>query len=214
MGIMRLDERKESILDFIVRDYVRTACPVSSFRVRERKSLDLSPASIRNIMLELDGEGFLHQPHTSAGRAPTEKGYKYFVDNLMEERSIPENVKADFDKIFSDFFGESMFDELASFMAQRLRLFSGILANGRIFKRGFAEVVREPEFKEHDFLVEFAEFTDNIEENIENFDGINIGSFSVVSSRFGPNHIVFSAGPRRMDYEKASAFIKYLTQSI
>lgn len=211
---MKLDERKEDILEFIVRDYVRTASPVSSFKVSERKSLDLSPASIRNIMLELDEEGFLHQPHTSAGRAPTEKGYKYFVSNLMEERSVSENIKADFDKIFSEFFGDSMFDELASLMAQRLRLFSGIVADGRIFKSGLGEVLREPEFKEHDFLLEFAEFTDNIEENIENFEGINVGEFSVVSSKFGPNHIVFSVGPARMDYEKVSSFIKYLTKSL
>lgn len=209
---MRLDERKESILDFIVRDYVRTACPVSSSRVSERRNVGLSPASIRNIMLELDEEGFLHQPHTSAGRAPTENGYKYFVDNLMEERNISENIKADFDKIFSEFFGENVFDEVASLMAHRLKLFSGIVADGKIFKRGFAEVLREPEFKEHDFLMEFAEFTDNIEKNIENFDGINIGNFSIVSSRFGPNHIIFSIGPARMDYEKTSAFIKYLTK--
>ena len=201
-------------MDFIVRDYVRTACPVSSLRISERKSMDLSPASIRNIMLELDEDGLLHQPHTSAGRAPTEKGYKYFVDNLMEERNVPESAKADFNKIFSEFFGENMFDELASLLAQRLGLFSGIVANGRIFKRGFAEVLREPEFKEHDFLVEFAEFTDNIEDNIGNFEGINIGNFSVVSSKFGPNHIVFSVGPARMDYEKALSFIKYLTKSI
>jgi len=211
---MRLDERKESILDFIVRDYVRTACPVSSFKVSEGKGLDLSPASIRNIMLELDEEGLLHQPHTSAGRAPTEKGYKYFVDNLMEEKNVPESAKADFDKIFSEFFGESMFDELASLMAHRLKLFSGIVSNGRTFKSGFAEVLREPEFKEHDFLVEFAEFAENIEDNIENFEGIKIGEFSIVSSKFGSNHIVFSMGPARMDYEKVSSFIKYLTKSL
>lgn len=209
-----MDERKESILDFIVRDYVRTACPVSSLRVSERKSLDLSPASIRNIMLELDEEGLLHQPHTSAGRAPTEKGYKYFVENLMEERNVPQSAKADFDKIFSEFFGENMFDELASLLAQRLGLFSGIAANGRIFKRGLAEVLREPEFKEHDFLMEFAEFTDNIEENIESFEGIRIGNFSIVSSKFGPNHIVFLVGPARMDYEKASSFIKFIVNSL
>ena len=76
---MMLDSRKEHILDFIVRDFVRTAIPVSSGRVSDKKAIGGgiagspagSPATIRNIMLELDEEGYLYQPHTSAGRAPS-----------------------------------------------------------------------------------------------------------------------------------------------
>ena len=209
---MLLDERQESILDFIVRDYIRTACPVSSLRVSERKRRDLSPASIRNIMLELDVEGFLHQPHTSAGRAPTEKGYKYFVDNLMEEKNVSENIKADCDKIVSNFKGDDLFDELAICMARNLKLFSGVAMKNRIFKRGLSEVLREPEFLEHDFAVEFAEFVDDIEGNIDSDNGITIGEFGVVGYNFGNNCFLFSVGPKRMDYEKTSAMLKYLTK--
>lgn len=211
---MKLDERKEIILDFIVRDYTHTACPVSSQKISGKRKMDLSPASIRNIMLELDKDGFLHQPHISAGRAPTKKGYEYFVDNLMEEKSISDDVKSDFDKIISGFSGDDLFDRLTLCMVRNLKLFSGIAMNNRIFKRGLSEVLREPEFLEHDFAVEFAEFVDNIEESIVNFDGINIGEFSVVSSRFGSNHIVFLAGPKRMDYEKASSFVKFIVNSL
>ncbi|MEK7559773.1 MAG: hypothetical protein AAB522_00525 [Patescibacteria group bacterium] len=211
---MRLDERKEGILDFIVRDYVRTACPISSLRVSDKKNLNLSPASIRNIMLELDEDGFLYQPYISAGRAPTEKGYCYFVENLMRQKNISENVKAEFDEIFSKFLGDAIFEELTSLMAERFKLFSGVLAEGRVWKRGFAEVLKEPEFKEQDFLLEFAGFADNVEEQIEKLNGINIGEFSVVSSKFGPNHFVFLAGPKRMDYEKASAIIKFIANQL
>ncbi|HEY4521694.1 MAG TPA: hypothetical protein VJH05_00975 [Candidatus Paceibacterota bacterium] len=210
---MLLDERQESILDFIVRDYIRTACPVSSLRISERKSLDLSPASIRNIMLELDEGGLLHQPHTSAGRAPTEKGYRYFVDNLMGEKTISENTKEELDRAFLK-SGDEMFESLAVSMANRLKLFSGILADGRVFKYGLSEVLREPEFEERDFLLEFAEFADNIEHKLESFEGIRIGNFSVVSSTFGPKNIIFIAGPKRMDYEKASSIIRFITKNV
>ena len=210
---MKLDERQEDILDFIVRDYTRTASPVSSFRISERKSLNLSPASIRNIMQDLDEEGFLHQPHTSAGRAPTEKGYRYFVDNLMEEKSISGGIRAELNKVFIR-SGEDMFEELTLLMANRLKLFSGILAGGRSFKYGFSEVLREPEFEERDFLLEFAEFADNVENDLKNFEGVRIGNFSVVSSIFGPKNIIFIAGPRRMDYEKVSAIIKFITKNL
>ena len=207
---MRLDERQENILDFIVRDYTRTASPVSSFRVSERRSLNLSPASIRNIMLDLDEEGFLHQPYTSAGRAPTEKGYRYFVDNLMEEKNISECLQLDIDKIFSKFNDDDLFNELAVFLARNLKLFSGVVTKNKIFKRGFSEVLRKPEFEKHEFAVEFAEFADDIEDNVE--DGVFVGDFGVVGYGFGDNSFLFSAGPRRMDYEKTSAILKYLTK--
>lgn len=207
---MRLDERKEGILDFIVRDYIRTASPVSSQKISVKKKIDLSPASIRNIMLELDEDGFLCQSHTSAGRAPTEKGYRYFVDNLMEEKDISDGVRSDFDKIISNFSGDDLFEELAECMAHNLKLFSGIAIKNRIFKRGFSEVLREPEFEKHDFAVEFAEFVDNIEKEIMNTEGINIDDFGMISYSAGPELIIFSAGPKRMDYEKATSFIKYL----
>src|SRR3989344_281567 len=210
---MRLGERQEIILDFIVRDYTRTGCPVSSHKISEKKkSFDLSPASIRNIMFELDEEGFLHQPHTSAGRAPTEKGYKYFVDNLMEEKNVSENIKADCDKIISNFKGDDLFDELAFYMAHNLKLFSGFAIKNRFFKRGFSEVLREPEFEEHNLAVEFAEFVDDIESNIKSNNGITIGEFGVVGYNFGDDSFLFSIGPKRMDYEKTSAMLKYLTK--
>lgn len=209
---MKLDERKEYILDFIVRDFVRTACPVSSFKISERKNLDLSSASIRNIMLELDESGFLNQTHISSGRVPTEKGYKYFVDNMMEEKNISNGVKSDFDKIIFSFSGDDLFDELAMCMARNLKLFSGIVIKNRIFKRGLSEVLREPEFEKHSLAIEFAEFTDDIENNIKNNNGITVGEFSVVGYNFGNDSFVFSVGPRRMDYEKTSSILKYLTK--
>src|ERR1700758_918620 len=75
-----LDERKLAVLRAIVEDYVSTMEPVGSKSLVDRHGLDVSPATIRNDMAVLEEQGFIAQPHTSAGRIPTDKGYRLFVD--------------------------------------------------------------------------------------------------------------------------------------
>ena len=79
-----LDDRKLAVLRAIVEDYVSTNEPVGSKNLVDRHSLDVSPATIRNDMAVLEEQGFIVQPHTSAGRVPTDKGYRLFVDRLTE----------------------------------------------------------------------------------------------------------------------------------
>ena len=83
-----LDDRKLSVLRAIVEDYVRTHEPVGSKNLVERHSLGVSPATIRNDMAVLEEEGFIAQPHTSAGRVPTDKGYRLFVDRLSQVKPL------------------------------------------------------------------------------------------------------------------------------
>src|SRR4051794_7530316 len=82
MEVAMLDERKLSVLRAIVEDYVTTREPVGSKALAERHSLGVSPATIRNDMAALEDEGYITQPHTSAGRVPTDTGYRLFVDRL------------------------------------------------------------------------------------------------------------------------------------
>jgi heat-inducible transcriptional repressor len=83
-----LDDRKLAVLRAIVEDYVSTQEPVGSRALVERHSLGVSPATIRNDMAALEDEGYIAQPHTSAGRVPTDKGYRLFVDRLSQLRSL------------------------------------------------------------------------------------------------------------------------------
>ena len=76
------DDRKLAVLRAIVEDYVATQEPVGSKALVERHRLGVSPATVRNDMAALEEEGFITQPHTSAGRIPTDKGYRLFVDRL------------------------------------------------------------------------------------------------------------------------------------
>lgn len=83
-----LDERKLDVLRAIVEDYVHTREPVGSKALVERHSLGVSPATVRNDMAVLEEEGFITQPHTSAGRIPTDKGYRLFVDRLTSIKPL------------------------------------------------------------------------------------------------------------------------------
>lgn len=84
---MELDERKLKILKAIVRNYLETGEPVGSRTISKYTDLNLSSATIRNEMSDLEDMGYIIQPHTSAGRIPSDKGYRLYVDNMMQEKS-------------------------------------------------------------------------------------------------------------------------------
>lgn len=91
-----LDERKTKILKAIIRTYLETGEPVGSRTISKYTDLNLSSATIRNEMSDLEELGYIVQPHTSAGRIPSDKGYRFYVDNLMEEKDREVSEMKDF----------------------------------------------------------------------------------------------------------------------
>ncbi|HSL29768.1 MAG TPA: heat-inducible transcriptional repressor HrcA [Anaerolineales bacterium] len=89
-----LSERQKTLLILIIRDYIESAQPIGSKRLAEHYHLNLSSATIRNEMVALTEMGYLRQPHTSAGRVPTEEGYRYFVSQMMHQAVLPDAVQA------------------------------------------------------------------------------------------------------------------------
>ena len=85
--------RKDAILRITIDQYISTVSPVSSALIARECALDLSSATIRNILAELEQEGYLTHPHTSAGRVPTQGGYRYYVDNFINEIQLLEEEK-------------------------------------------------------------------------------------------------------------------------
>ena len=81
---VELGDRKKKILQLIIESYIETAEPVGSRYIAKKNDLSLSPATIRNEMADLEEMGYLEQPHTSAGRVPSQAGYRFYVDQLME----------------------------------------------------------------------------------------------------------------------------------
>ena len=90
---MALTPRKLKILQFIIREYIDTAEPVGSRTISKNKELGISAATIRNEMADLEELGFLSQPHTSAGRIPSQKAYRLYVDSMMESDSLKDEQK-------------------------------------------------------------------------------------------------------------------------
>jgi heat-inducible transcriptional repressor len=98
-----LDERKAAILRAVVEEYVETAQPVGSQAIARAAGLGVSSATVRNEMTVLERDGYLRQPHTSAGRVPTDRGYRFFVDHVVPTGGLPPGQK----RAVSDFFASA-----------------------------------------------------------------------------------------------------------
>lgn len=116
---MSLSDRQESILALIVREYTESAQPVGSNRLVDRYRLEVSSATVRNEMAALTDSGYLRQPHTSAGRVPTESGYRYFVRQILGDTELPNAEK----RLISH-----QFHQIPSDVEQWVRLSASILA--------------------------------------------------------------------------------------
>lgn len=117
---MTLPERRSAILGLIIRDYIETAQPIGSEALVQRHGLGLSSATIRNEMARLEEEGYISHPHTSAGRVPSERGYRYYVETLMGEPELPPEERL---RILHQFH------QSTSEVAEWLDLAAAVLAN-------------------------------------------------------------------------------------
>lgn len=88
MSNEELNDREKNILRFIIQQFILTANPVGSRNITKRYDIGFSPATVRNIMSDLEDSGFIDHPHTSAGRIPTDKGYRFYVDSLMDVQKL------------------------------------------------------------------------------------------------------------------------------
>src|SRR6476659_2605027 len=96
MGSHELPERSRRLLAALVREHIATGEPISSQTLARHSGLGVSSATIRNLFARLEADGYVHQPHTSAGRVPTDRGYRVFVDLLLQTRRsarVPLNVE-------------------------------------------------------------------------------------------------------------------------
>lgn len=116
-----LDDRKATILRAVVTEHIETAQPVGSGHVAQSAEVGVSSATVRNDMAALEAEGYLEQPHTSAGRVPTEKGYRFFVDNLGGPGRLGATETQQVRSFFSRAHGE-----LEQMLADTSRLLSGL----------------------------------------------------------------------------------------
>lgn len=125
-----LDERKRKILQAIIDDYISTAEPIGSRTIARKYDLGISPATIRNEMADLELLGYIEQPHTSAGRIPSAKGYRFYVDCLIEPQTISEREINLIDNWYHAKVQriEEVFQETAKILSRMTRNISMVLA--------------------------------------------------------------------------------------
>lgn len=144
-----LTARQTQVLKSLIDEYIETAIPVGSEALEKKYDLGVSPATIRNEMFALTRMGYLRQPHTSAGRIPSPKAMKFYIDQLMEEKqmSITDEVKAKEDVWDARGDINSLLQEAAQALAQQTgNLSVAAMDDGHVWHSGYSHVFSHPEF--------------------------------------------------------------------
>lgn len=120
----RLNPREQLILQCVVQSHITTAEPVGSRTIVKRFGVDLSPATVRNVMADLEEAGYLEQVHTSSGRVPTDRGYRYYVNHLMGARTLSPDEQARIDRTMESYATDADADALIRSVGHVLALVS------------------------------------------------------------------------------------------
>ena len=230
-----LTERQKNLLRAVIEKYIETAEPIGSETIEKEARLGVSPATIRNEMVRLTGLGYLRQPHTSAGRIPTSMGMKFYVDQLMEEKSLSLKDEVAIKEEFRD--QSEPFNRLLKHISQSLASQTRSLAvatdeDGDIYASGMANILDMPEFYDIDITRTVLSMVDRFEtlkqvldqmrgeEQIRILFGDELGipylepcGFVVTRYQMG-NHrgILGIIGPSRQNYPTVIPTIRYFSQ--
>lgn len=225
-----LTPRQVDILKHVVREYIDNAEPVGSETLEKKHDIGVSPATIRNEMAAMAKLGYLSKPHTSAGRIPTTKALKLYINELMREKelSVADEVQAK-EHIWDYRAQEDKFlREVTRDLAQKTHsLAVATTDDGYIFYSGYANILEMPEFYDIDIAKNLLTLLDNavcfdmIAKRIENDLGIFLGDelgseiyrpYSFIFSRFHTKHnqgSVGVVGPARIRYELVVPTVRF-----
>lgn len=223
-----LNKRKKLILKKVVEEYIKKAKPISSGILAKKDFPKLSSATLRNEMLDLTRIGLLFQPHTSAGKVPTENAFKFFLDNFLEKKELNTTEKNIFLKIKNNYQDErKKIKELAKELAQQAKeAIIVAFSKDDYFYTGLSYLFSQPEFQDLSFIYSISEVIDHLDETMKNiFDKIeeikillgeenpfgNKCSIILAPLKKSKQKIVIGLlGPIRMDYSKNLSLIKFI----
>jgi transcriptional regulator of heat shock response len=231
--------RKDLVLGIVVNEYIKTINPVSSGFIAQEYLSNLSSATIRNILAELEENGFLTHPHTSAGRIPTQEGYRYYVDHLMQEIQLLEEEKFRIKKEYEQNVRnlEIVLDKTSEVISDLTHYTSIVSVDGwdrRIFCKGTSFVVGYQDYPDIEkirnilkALEEKGHLLELINRNLEQKMKIYIGhemawanmeGCSLAVSRYhtgkGPSGSIAVLGPLHMNYQRVVSTLEYLSSVI
>lgn len=222
-----MDERKKLILDIIIKDFIATGQPVASNSMVEKHDLPFSPATVRNEMAELEAEGWIAQPYTSAGRIPTEKAYILHIQGAAPA-TLPKREEA----VLGDCFGEAE----ARQTAKNLAHLSGLAVvwafhKYHVYYTGLTNLLQQPEFDRPNLVYDMSAIIDRVDEIVGDiFDttafepGIVLGQDSpfgafsgAILSRYRSADsigLIGILGPLRMDYHANLSRLDFLIKRL
>ena len=122
-----LNERAQQLLKVLIEGYIMDGQPVGSTTLAKRSGLKLSPATVRNVMANLEDQGYIHAPHTSAGRVPTAMGYRLFVDSLVSVQDLNEKDLTSLQSRFNNRYTNSELIQNASGLLSNITQLAGIV---------------------------------------------------------------------------------------
>lgn len=224
------NKRKGIILKTIIKEHIKTGAPVGSGVLVDKYKLDISPATVRNEMAELEEEGYIIQPYTSAGRVPTEEAYNFYLSELTE-RKLSESEAKVFDKLLKE-KNEFNFKQVAKAMAKMSggAVFWAFHKNN-LYYTGISNLLSQPEFSQIDLIYNISGIIDRLDEIIDDIfskiktePAILLGSHnpfgnfcSTILSKYkldGKVGLFGILGPMRMDYEKNLALVKFIANEL
>ncbi|PIT92395.1 MAG: hypothetical protein COU08_02725 [Candidatus Harrisonbacteria bacterium CG10_big_fil_rev_8_21_14_0_10_42_17] len=227
-----LSNRSATILEAVINEFIETGIPVSSGGLYETYEFGVKPATIRNELHLLTEEGYLEQPHTSGGRVPTDKGYRFFVDRSLDSfdnRSI--NAMARLMQYVGKDLERKRFEQFIQSVAERLSVLSIGYEPEResMIKSGLHGLVSGMETEGSREIVDVVSDFEKLEKRIDRLMGslhhgvpsVFIGEspitkskhISVIAGKYniaGTNLILIAVGPKRMDYHRNISFFKQL----
>lgn len=225
-----MDKRQKKIFESIVEQYIKTAQPVGSEYLAEKFDLKISPATIRNEMVELTRHDYLSQPHTSAGRIPTVKGFQYYVENLLLKKHLLSSEK----QILKSVKQKTDSEILMKGMTKQIAVLSGELSilafdDHNFYYTGLSYLFSQPEFEHQEIVYNISQIVDHLDKIMgEIFDSIgneteiligeknpfsNFCSAILARCRLPSRrhyNLIGILGPVRMDYNKNIALIDYV----
>lgn len=230
-----LSERQGKILKAIVKEYTGTANPVSSGFLKDKYTLPYSSATIRNEMAELEEKGYLMKAYISSGRIPSDKGYRYFIDNLMEKRELSKNYlkKLELELLKQKAKNarlERTTIKMLSSMSRCLAL-SGIVDKEEYFDFGMHNLIDDPDFSDMDELAKLTSALDLIDENVDKILGqVKTGETRIFVGKENPmkeiqncsmivapyeleegdRGLVAIIGPKRMKYGRNKGLVNFV----
>lgn len=165
-----LSSRQVKLIDFIIKEHVKTAKPVGSVLIAKKAGFNLSSATLRNEMGELEKAGYLAQLHTSGGRVPTDNAYRYYVNSLLENNTgldLKAKDKSRIRQAFDDMSPEpreinKVVARVLSNLSENL-VITGISQDEDFFKKGLVSLFENPEFKEFGEAFQLARFFEEFE---------------------------------------------------